>query len=223
MKKAFNLYCDESCHLENDNFPFMLISYISVPYNQKDLHKEKIDSLKKKHNFYQEIKWSKVSKSKTGFYLDLIDYFFASDLSFRAVVVDKTKFKSSGSRDEYDDFYYKMYYQLIYHKLDLESNYNIYLDIKDTLSASKVNRLKDILQYKYSSLKNVQNIRSHESIFMQLDDLIMGALSYHLRGMNKVIAKNKIIQRIDSATSHSLNNSTPKNIDKFNLFFIDLK
>ena len=45
--KTFNFYCDESCHLENDHLPFMLIGYVSSAYNQVKLHTEKIKQLKK--------------------------------------------------------------------------------------------------------------------------------------------------------------------------------
>jgi hypothetical protein len=44
-----------------------------------------------------------------------------------------------------------------------------------------------------------------------------------LRGLNKVIAKNKLIEKIESHTEIDLERSTPKMEDKFNLFFIDLK
>ena len=80
-----------------------------------------------------------------------------------------------------------MYYQLIQKKLSPEYNYNIYLDIKDTRSAQKVNGLKDYLNNNFVSIRNLQNIRSYESELMQLTDIITGALSYYLRKENKVI------------------------------------
>ena len=222
MTKTFNFYCDESCHLQNDHQPFMLISYVSSAYNQVKLHHENIKNIKKKHDFHNEIKWSSVSKSKYPFYAELVDYFFSNDLHFRAVVVDKAAINLQ-SGTTFDDFYYKMYWQLIYHKINMESNYNIYLDIKDTLSAGKVRRLKDILQIDFSSIKTLQNIRSDESLLMQLTDLLMGAISYHLRGLNTVIAKTKLIEKIQHHTKQPLTQSTFKSYNKFNLFFIDLK
>jgi hypothetical protein len=42
---TFNLYCDESCHLENDMFPYMLLGYVSVPYNRIKFHKEQINAI----------------------------------------------------------------------------------------------------------------------------------------------------------------------------------
>jgi hypothetical protein len=91
MDKTFNIYCDESCHLENDHKDFMFLGSISSAYNQVKLHTAQINELKKKHHFFAEIKWSKVSQSKLHFYSELIDYFFATDLKFRAVGVEKRK------------------------------------------------------------------------------------------------------------------------------------
>jgi hypothetical protein len=223
MINTYNLYCDESTHLENDGMPYMLLGYVCVPYHQLVWHKQQIEEIKDKHHFFGEIKWSKVSKSKHLFYQDIIDYFFASDLAFRAIVVRKDQIISGYEGETYDSFYYKMYYQLIHHKLDMTKRYNIYLDIKDNLSAQKVGKLKDILQMQYGVIQNLQNIRSHESVLMQVADLLMGAINYHLRGERKMIAKNKIIQRIQHLAKHSLEQSTARNEDKMNLFFIELR
>jgi len=194
--KTFNFYCDESCHLENDRMPYFMLAYTSVAYNQVKNHKDRIKQIREKHHFYSEIKWSKVSHSKLPFYNEIVEYFFESDLKFRALIVNKQQIKNEQFNQNYDEFYYKMYYQLLNHKIDMEKQYNVYLDIKDTLSAHKVNKLKEILNIRYSSIQNLQNIRSQESIFMQITDLLMGAISYHLRGLNKMEPKNKIIQKI---------------------------
>ena len=221
--KTFNFYCDESCHLENDNFPYMLIGYVSSAYNQVKLHTEKIKQLKKEHRIPYELKWNHLSKSAMELYKELIDYFFATDLQYRAIVIDKNQLKHQQFQQTHDDFYYKMYYQLIQKKLSPEYNYNIYLDIKDTRSAQKVNGLKDYLNNNFVSIRNLQNIRSYESELMQLTDIITGALSYYLRKENKVIAKNKIVDRIAQHAGQALNQSSPRSEQKFNLFFIDLK
>lgn len=222
INKTFNYYCDDSCHLENDRMPFMLLAYTSIPYNQVKNHKKRIKAIRQKHNFYTEIKWSKVSKSKYGFYNEIIEYFFETDLKFRAIVIDKTKIKNNKFFQSYNDFYYKMYYQLFFHKINMEHTYNIYLDIKDTMSANKVNKLKEILDNFYS-IRTLQNIRSSESDLLQITDLLMGAISYYLRGYNRIIAKNKLIDKIKKSSKQTLEYSTPLSNSKFNLFFIDLK
>jgi len=222
MSKTFNTYCDESTHLQNDGMPYMIIAYISTAYNQLKQHKAHIKLLKNKHDFTSEVKWSKVSKSQYPFYNDLIEYFFSTDLKFRAVIVDKKQIDESRSEFTYDDFYYRMYYQLLIHKINSDYTYNIYLDIKDTNGQAKLHKLKNILRINHS-VRNIQFIKSHESTLMQLTDLLMGAINYHIRGLNTVTAKTNLIRKIEQHTKISLNESTPKSAEKFNLFFIDLK
>jgi hypothetical protein len=222
MSKTFNFYCDESTHLENDGMPYMMIAYVSSAYNQLKLHKEAIKNIKAEHKIKGEIKWSNVSGGAYPFYSDLIDYFFSTDLNFRSIIVDKSKFKFGVNGTSYDDFYFRMYYQLIHHKVNQGYNYNIYLDIKDTRSHKKLKKLNQILQYN-ASIRNCQFIRSHESSLMQLTDLIMGAINYKLRGETKMLAKLKLIEKIESHCQEPITKSTPKGEDKFNLFFIDLK
>lgn len=224
--KTFNFYCDESCHLENDRMPFMLIGYVSCAYNQVKLHSSNIKNLKKKYNIYYEIKWSGLSKSAYPLYNELIEYFFATDLQFRAIVIDKSKIKLNDFHQSHDDFYYRMYYQLLNKKIAPDNNYNIYLDIKDSKSSEKVNGLKNYLNSQYISVRNLQNIRSYESELMQMADILTGALSYNLRGLteaNNVIAKQKIIDKIKSHCEYPITKSTNFYHEKFNLFFIDLK
>ncbi len=222
MNKTFNIYCDESCHLENDHKPYLFLGKVSSAYNQVKLHTEKIKEIKKKHNFYAEIKWTSVSKSKLRFYEELIDYFFSTDLQFRAIGVEKERINNDVFNQTYDDFYYKMYYYLLNHNLNSFYAYNVYLDIKDTLSAFKVNRLKEILNTKFGVFRNVQNMRSNESLLLQLTDLIMGAISYyHNNPEKRNSAKVKLIDKIKQHSGSELDRTNYSN--KLNLFFIELR
>jgi hypothetical protein len=222
MSKTFNIYCDESCHLENDHKPYMFLGSVSSAYNQIRLHTEYIKKLKVKHNFYAEIKWTSVSRSKVQFYIELIDYFFATDLKFRTVGVEKSKINNDSFGQSYDDFYYKMYYVLLNHNINNLYAYNVYLDIKDTLSAYKVNKLKEILNIQYGVFRNVQNIKSHESLILQLTDFIMGAISYYHNNEKKAnVAKMRIIEKIKQHSGETLTRTNYS--DKLNLFFIELQ
>lgn len=222
MNKTFNIYCDESCHIENDHKQFMFLGKVSAAYNQVKLHTENIQELKKKHHFYAEIKWTSVSKSKLRFYEELIDYFFSTDLQFRAIGVEKAKINNGAFNQSFDDFYYKMYYYLLNHNLNSLYNYNVYLDIKDTLSSIKVNKLKEVLNTKFGVFRNVQNIRSHESLLLQLTDLIMGAISYYHNDAAKANpAKLKLIEKIKHHSGTELDKTNYS--DKLNLFFIELR
>jgi hypothetical protein len=224
MNKTFNIYCDESCHIENDHKNFMLLGSASSAYNQVKRHTERIKNIKKKHNFYGEIKWSNVASSQFQFYKELLDYFFDTDLCYRAIIVDKSKINNNDFSQDYDTFYYKMYYYLLNHNKNSQYTYNVYLDIKDTLSAYKVNKLKEILNTKFGVFRNVQNIRSHESIILQMADLITGALAYNLNNSEKKVkAKTDLIALLDKHSSRGLTQNSDYQDAKLNLFFIDLK
>ena len=225
-KKTFNFYCDESCHLENDGKRYMLIAYISSAYNQLRIHNEYIRNLKLKHHIKGEVKWSALSKSMHLFYADLVDYFFSNDLQFRAIVIDKSDIENIENNQTSDDFYSKMYYQLIYHKLNIDYTYNIYIDIKDTHSYKKASELKKYINNTkhLNCIRNLNIIRSYESELMQLTDVLMGAISYRLNNKKMtVIAKLKIVEKIEKHHGTSIACGTSIEEDKFNLFYIDLK
>lgn len=223
MSKTYNFYCDESTHIENDGQPFMILSYISTPYHLLKMHNQNIREMKMKHFYKGEMKWSSISKSQYPFYNEMIDYFFNSDLNFRAIVIDKSQLDHKSHNQNHNDFYDKMYYQLLNKKINPEFNYNIYIDIKDTHSYLKARNLKTYLERDYNNIRNLQVIRSYESELMQLTDVLMGAINYRLRGLNKVTAKNNIIEKIERHCGKPLTQKTDKAENKFNLFFIDLK
>ncbi len=223
MSKTYNFYCDESTHIENDGQPFMILSYISTPYHLLKMHNQNIREMKMKHFYKGEMKWSSISKSQDPFYNEMVDYFFNSDLNFRAIVIDKSQLDHKSHNQNHNDFYDKMYYQLLNKKINPEFNYNIYIDIKDTQSYLKARNLKTYLERDYNNIRNLQVIRSYESELMQLTDVLMGAINYKLRGMNIVTAKNNIIEKIERHCGKPLTQKTNKAENKFNLFFIDLK
>jgi hypothetical protein len=200
----------------------MFLGSICSPYNQVKKHTENINQLKLKHNFFAEIKWSSVSNSKLPFYCDLVDYFYQTELKFRTVGVVKDKIDYQAFNKSYDEFYYTMYYYLLNNNIETENSYNVYLDIKDTLSARKVNKLKDILNIKFGVFRNLQNIRSHESLLMQLTDFLMGAISYlHNNEAKKNPAKQHIIEKLQRHSGDKLQHTNYSS--KFNLFFISLR
>ncbi|KAA6342917.1 hypothetical protein EZS27_009377 [termite gut metagenome] len=218
----YNYYCDESCHLENDKKRYMVLGYISIPYSRIKKIKEQIKDIRKKHKNKFEIKWTYLNSWNYQFYSELIDFFFEiSDIGFRAIIVDKNKYIADKCGNDYDRFYYLMYYQLIYHKLDTQYIYNIYVDIKDQLSACKINQLKDILNVKMGVIQKIQHIRSNESDLLQLCDLLIGALSYNLNNKEKMSdPKIRLIDKIMERSGYNLLSQTPKSESKFNIFKI---
>jgi len=223
----YNVYCDESCHLENDNQKAMVLGAIWCQKEKVYEISNRLKEIRKKHGFSHnfEIKWTKVSKSKVDFYLDIIDYFFDDDdLYFRAVIVPDKKLLDHNRFDQdHDDFYYKMFFYVLKNILRPQERFNIYIDIKDTLGNYRVENLKRMLSYSQYDFSNqiinqFKRVHSHEVILLQLADLIIGALSYVHRGLSDNYGKNIIIQRIKERSRYSLDQSTLNREPKLNLF-----
>jgi hypothetical protein len=226
MSQIYNIYCDESCHLEHDRQPIMAIGGMwCLKEDAKEISKQ-IREIKNKHKARGELKWVSVSKSRQKFFLELIDYFFKTpSLNFRCLVVDdKTKLNHHYfNQGSHDSFYYKMYFYMLRNILKAEHRYNIYLDIKDTRSAQKLAMLKNVLcnnvyDFTHQMIGNIQNIHSHESEILQLADLFIGAISYYNRNLSANIAKKDVVQSIMDHAGQSLSRTSPPWVDKFNLF-----
>jgi hypothetical protein len=223
----YNVYCDESCHLEHDHINVMVFGAIWCLKEKKDGIFKRIREIKSEYGFSEnfEVKWNKVSPAKRDFYLRLIDYFFDDDdMHFRALIVpDKSLLNHPVFHQTHDEFYYKMYFNLLKVILTPSNSYNIYIDIKDTRSQEKVEKLADILRnnhYDYNKeiINRIQQIKSHEVELLPLADLLTGAIGYHHRNLAENTAKLSIINRIRERSNYSLDNSTLFREDKMNLF-----
>jgi len=229
MTIIYNIYCDESCHLEHDHIPVMLLGVVWCPDDQRKNISKEIRHLKAKHNARGELKWKKVSNCRLKFYQELLDYFFNKEgLNFRCLVVtEKERLDHSYfNRGSHDSFYYKMYYQLLLNIVcRTESQFNIYFDIKDTRGSRRIRELRRILHIRLedqqrSTISQIQLVRSHESELIQLADFLIGAVAYNNRNDIQKIntSKNNIIQKIKSYTGLDLTNSSPPWEEKFSLF-----
>lgn len=227
MSDTYNIYCDESCHLEHDRQPAMVLGAVWCPNPQRASVARAIRALKARYGLARqfEIKWTKISPAKLEFYIALIDLFFSdARLHFRAIVIpDKSKLNHSAFDQSHDDFYYKMYFQLLKIIFEAGSRYRIYLDIKDTRSQQKVMKLHDYLanaQYDFNKemVERIQQVHSSEIEQLQLADVLIGALSYLHRGLRTSPAKQAVIERIKAKSGFSLERSTLPTEKKLNVF-----
>jgi len=224
----FSIYCDESCHLPNDNCEAMVLGALWMPNEEIKHISKQIRLIKNVHNLPSqfEVKWVKVSPSKLRFYKDLINYFFdESFLHFRAVIVsDKNLLNHKQFQQTHDDWYYKMYFTLLTQLISPENKYFIYLDYKDTQGGKKVRNLKkvlcnSILDFNSEIIQRVQLVRSDESEQIQLTDLMIGLLSYNARNLKSSSAKLELVDLFRERSGYSLRRSTLLREEKTNLFF----
>lgn len=225
----YNVYCDESCHLQNDGNDIMIIGGVFCQKHKVKKINKDIRKIKEKYNIINsEIKWHKVSNNKIDFYKELVEYFFSNDeLKFRCVIApEKKKLNLEKFSLTYDDWYYRIYYLLLKEIVSVDDEYYIYMDIKDTNGGKKVKKLREVLNnllYAFYNdvVKNIQLVRSDEIEIIQLSDVLIGAVSYVNRDLNKSDnGKSEIINLIMEKTGQSLKfTTTPKVLhNKFDVF-----
>ena len=225
MSTVYNVYCDESCHLESDRQPVMVLGAVWCPLEKTREISGRLKEIKKKHGMGQEfeVKWTKVSGSKLRMYMEFIDYFFADDcLHFRGLIAPKTGLNHTVFNQAHDDWYYKMYFDMLKVLFEPESQYRVYLDIKDTRGAAKVRKLHDVIcnnmyDFQRSIVERVQLVRSHESNILQLADLLIGAVSHINRELEGSTGKKALVQRIKERSKYCLVKTTLYREDKMNL------
>jgi hypothetical protein len=227
MSQIFNIYCDESCHLENDRQKVMVLGALWCPADKAREIAERIRDQKARHGLPRsfEIKWTKVSPAKLAFYQDVVDYFFDDDdLHLRALVAQKGNLKHGAfPGQDHDTWYYKMLFTLLSPLLKPDELYRIYLDLKDTQNSRKATKLGEVLcneRYDFDRqlIQWIQPVRSHEVEQLQLCDLLIGALGYINRGLAGNSAKLVLIERIKHRSRYSLVRSTLVRERKFNVF-----
>ena len=227
MSEIINIYCDESCHLENDHQKAMILGALWCDKEHvTEMHKD-ILAIKKKHKLkpYVEIKWTKVSDSKYNFYEELINYFFDHEvLRFRGwIVPDKSVLQHGSFQQSHDEWYYKMYFHLLKNIIaENDTKYHIYLDIKDTRSRKRLLKLGEVLanahyDFNRDIIEKIQHVHSHEIALMQLADLLIGALSYHARGLSGNSAKEKLVKLVQDRSGLSLAQNSLLTATKLNL------
>jgi len=226
MPQDSNLYCDESCHLENDHQPVMVLGVVWCPQVKAREIAVRLREIKAAHGLPLgfEMKWSKVSPAKLAFYRAALDYFFDEDeLHFRAWVAHKAGLRHGEFGQSHDDWYFKMMFGLFEPLLTPGARFRLYLDKKDTRSAGKVAKLHDVLcnnlyDFDRHIVERVQVVESHAVEQLQLADLLLGAVGYVNRGLNQSPAKNALVARIQERTGYCLLRSTLLREPKFNVF-----
>lgn len=222
----YDVFVDESCHLEHDGISVMCIGYIKVPTLAYEELKKKYSIIKQEHGLKSEIKWSKFSAVRLPFYKALVDFFFDTPLEFRCVLV---KYKQrlnheDFNRGSHDNFYYKMiYYLLRPNPPGLE--YRVFMDIKDTRGREKLKKIDEVFQNYHhgdSPFVKFQHLHSHDNDFFQITDLFIGAIAYKCRLIKGEVPANEgrqeFISYLESKSRFTLEEGTALWETKFNIF-----
>lgn len=227
MAEIFNIYCDESCHLENDHQKVMVLGAIWTPQSAAQRLYEESRELKARHGLARtfELKWGKVSAGQQDYYEAVLKWFWESpELNFRGLIVpDKERLDHETFQQTHDEWYYKMLFDLLKVIVDPNQRYRIYLDVKDTRGRKKVRKLHEVLSnarydFSRSIIERIQLVRSEEVELVQLADFIIGIVSYANRGLDANKAKHMLVQQLRAYSRYSLRATTLLKENKLNLF-----
>lgn len=222
----YNLFVDETCHLEKDGIPIMCIGYIKVPNAAYEQLRNMLNAAKILSGQGAEIKWNKFSKSRLPLYKSVVDFFFQYPMEFRCVLI---KYKDRLRHEDYnqgshDNYYYKMTYFLL-RPNPTGVEYRVFMDIKDTRGKEKLRKIEEVFRNYHhgdSPFIHFQHIRSQDNVFIQMTDLFIGAIAYKARRANGELppnpAKDEFIEYLETKSGFTINESTPAWEDKFNIF-----
>jgi hypothetical protein len=231
MSSAYNVYCDESS-IENVENPFLVIGALYMRRELRDEIKAKLNELKSKHGYRGEIKWTKTTSRVLPLYQEAVDLFAgyaAEDLQFHCIKIERAtidyKLYHHGDREE---GFYKFYYQLFKNKFKDGCSYFIYLDYKPTKLKNRVFVLEYYLKYRASKFSDsvircVQAQHSKQSLFIQLADLLTGAVNYdNNQNEQKSAPKKQLVEHLAKAINkENLKFCSLPSESKFNIFCID--
>ncbi|MCI9151079.1 MAG: DUF3800 domain-containing protein [Lachnospiraceae bacterium] len=232
----YDIYCDESrqdlltspASITATN-RFCCIGGLMLTTESRAALKAKIKELRDKHSVFGEMKWGTVSENKLKIYADLIDLFFDTDeLNFRTVVIDAQKVDNDIFNESNSELgYYKFYYQLLFHWTSYRNGYRVFTDQKTNRDKQRLQELKRILNNSFSfgsPIYDIQAIDSKESLILQMENVIMGAVGYkyNFNGNGSSTAKEAIVKHIESQLGHEIA-PTSVSEQKFNIFEIQLR
>lgn len=221
----YRLFFDESCHLVNNESKVMTVGYVKVPEEAYAQLYQEFKDIMKSHKVFDELKWNKFAKSRLDLYKQIINYFFDNSIDFRCVVIKhKDRLGPEDlNKGSYDNFYYKMVVDL----LDMnstESKFKVYLDVKDTRGKEKLNKINEAYKLQHhgnSPFIHFQHLHSHDNLFIQLADFLIGAITYKsrsLRGEFKMEDNRaELIYHLEDKAGYYLDEGTPQWETKFNI------
>ncbi|MBW1678299.1 MAG: DUF3800 domain-containing protein [Deltaproteobacteria bacterium] len=225
------VYCDESSQSHPARRPFYTLGSIWLPRVNRDRISRDLREIKLDNGIRGEVKWHKLSRTCFDSYWQIVQYFLdCTELRFRTIAVDQRRVKyDTYHQGDPELGFYKFYYQMLFQWLTAECRYLVLLDFKTNRGAGRFTDLKRALGAKAAlqgaALSDLTIIDSRDSHIMQLTDLLTGATAAAFN--EDLLPKSPKSAFIDKLAKQlgrgSLNTSTSKTDQKFNVFRIDLR
>ena len=224
----YEVYCDESCLeaiFDKEAHQYAAIGGVWIPAEARTEVKGKLNEIKRKYGYWGELKWNKVTNKTLEMYKEIIEYFFNSyKIRFRAIIIKSSDIDNEHFNNSSGEIgFYKFYYQLIQKWLYDDNEYYCFLDHKINGNRKRLKEFHKILNYiTNAKVNNVQAIHSHESVIIQMADVLTGLVSAKYNDEITQDAKKGLISFVESILGKEIT-ATSKGEQKFNIFRINLK
>lgn len=224
-----NIYIDES-RIDNPNNSFMVIGALFLKRDLAPKLKDEIKAIKLQYSLMSEIKWNQTDSQKLQGYKSLIDKLFEDgqdNINFHCLVVDKRTINYEYFKEDKELAFFRFIYHLLRKRIKPVNDYYVFLDFKPTRVKERVARLKIHLdQFIYFDLANTAKIKkmqaydSKDNVFIQVADLLAGAVGYHYNDYPSNTAKDELARYIANKIGRgdTLKFESYQSDTKFNIF-----
>jgi hypothetical protein len=230
----FEVYCDESRpELLSSSRPgqarYTLIGGLWMPADLRPDFKGNWQTVKAKHHRFEELKWTKISRSSVGCYEAAVDIFLQSEnLRFRCIAIDSTRLDVDRYHEGDPELgFFKFYYWLLDAWTYGPDAFFIFCDIKTTRLGGRLSTLQRCLNrsvHLRAPVANIQAIPSSQSAGLQLTDILLGVAGARLNSvLDPGSAKESVATHLERGLGISQICDTPKSEAKFNVFKIRLR
>lgn len=212
----WHIYCDES---RVDGCKYMLIGALSVPPQSAGAFAAADKAFRAAtKNDKAHFKWVKAtSKKKLPAYLGLIDLFFAQNIFFKCIVIEKSAVDYKRfHRNDHELGFYKFYYLLLSRLVKFNTNYFVRIHRRPDKNRGRLVDLEGATNNwcrrrcgRYiTPIQQLEAAEFENHTELQLVDVLLGAVGYHwerahLKGNAsppKVEICKEICKRLDKAS-----------------------
>lgn len=207
-----HIFCDES---RQNADRYMVIGGLIISQPDMGIVNATLQRFRDEEHMHAELKWTKVTNQKLDKYLRFVDFFFALNntdrVHFHSVVIDNHQLNhhkfNQGDREL---GFYKFYYQLLVNCFGKcyardkngENYFIVHPDKRHT--SYPINRLRHILNagmakkhgIQHSPFLSIEPQDSKKSDLAQVNDIIVGAISFHKNGGHLIAGTREAKKRL---------------------------
>lgn len=182
----------------------MLIGGLWVPQDKEVAMRRTFEEIRAQRHLQAEMKWTKVSRKKLPDYKAFLDLFWLDTrIHFNCIVIDThiPDHKEFNQGDKELGFY-KFYNLIIVRHLKPENLYWLYTDDRNNRKSYRLSELQEAINSGWKDrshvepLRNIEPRSSKDEDFIQLADILLGAIAYEWNGYSGSLPKLDVAKYI---------------------------